>query len=139
MARAKLREIAAGEDPKEALLGALGDISGLEIFHNQVLVATYIGPEKTLGGIILPDKSLAENRFQGKVGLVVKLGPLAFRDDEVNGAFFGDVRIEVGDWVFFRPADGMELFSVDKTGGVPCRVFRDIDIKGRVSDPGMLW
>lgn len=139
MARAKLREIAAGEDPKEALLNALGDISGLEIFHNQVLVATYIGPEKTSGGIILPDKSLAENRFQGKVGLVLKLGPLAFKDDEVNGAFFGGKSLEVGDWVFFRPADGMEMFSVDRTGGVPCRVFRDIDIKGRVSDPAMLW
>lgn len=139
VARAKLREIASGEDPKEALLGALGDISGLEIFHNQVMVATYIGPEKTSGGIILPDKSLAENRFQGKVGLVLKLGPLAFRDDEVNGAFFGGMQVNVGDWVFFRPADGMEMFSVDKTGGVPCRVFRDIDIKGRVADPAMLW
>src|SRR5882672_7099280 len=129
MARAKLREIAAGEDPKEALLSALRDISGLDIFHNQVMVATYIGPEKTTGGIILPDKSLAENRFQGKVGLVVKIGPLAFKDDPVNGAFFGGDHVAEGDWVFFRPADGMELFSVDKTGGVPCRVFRDVDIK----------
>lgn len=139
VARAKLREIASGDNPKEALLDALGDISGLELFHNQVMVATYIGPEKTAGGIILPDKSLAENRFQGKVGLVVKLGPLAFRDDPTNGAFFAGCDVAEGDWVFFRPADGMEMFSVDKTGGVPCRVFRDIDIKGRVSDPAMLW
>lgn len=138
-ARAKLREIASGEDPKEALLEALGDISGLELFHNQVMVATYIGPEKTTGGIILPDKTLAENRFQGKVGLVLKTGPLAFKDDPVNGAFFGEKTIKEGDWVFFRPADGMEMFSVDRTGGVPCRVFRDVDIKGRVSDPAMLW
>jgi co-chaperonin GroES (HSP10) len=139
MARAKLREIAAGEDPKEALLDALGDISGVEIFHDQVMVATYIEPEKTPGGVFLPDRTLAENRFQGKLGLVLKKGPLAFKDDPVNGVFFGDVDIEIGQWVFFRPADGMELFSVDRTGGVPCRIFRDRDIKGRVSDPTVLW
>lgn len=139
VARAKLREIAAGKDPAEALWKALGDISGLELFHSQVMVATYIGPEKTIGGIILPDKTLTENRFQGKVGLVVKLGPGAFIDDPTNGAFFHGVSVQEGDWVFFRASDGMELFSVDRTGGVPCRVFRDIDIKGRVSDPAMLW
>lgn len=137
MARAKLREIASADDPKEALLEALGDISGLELFHNQVMVATYIRPEKTAGGIYLPDKTLTEDRFQGKVGLVVKVGPLAFKDD---GPYkFGGVEIKEGDWVFYRASDGMELFSVDKTGGVPCRVFEDTQIKGRVSDPAMLW
>lgn len=138
MARAKLREIASGEDPKDALLEALGDISGLEIFHNQVMVATYIRPERTSGGIYLPDKTLTEDRFQGKVGLVVKLGPLAFKD---AGALvqFGGVTLQEGDWVFYRPADGLELFSVDATGGVPCRIFEDSQIMGRVPDPAMLW
>lgn len=137
MARAKLRELASADDPKEAILNELGDLDGLELFHNQVMVATYIRPEKTSGGIFLPDKTLAEDRFQGKVGLVVKLGPLAFVDDAV--AKFGDKKLNVGDWVFYRASDGMEMFSVDKTGGVPCRIFEDTQIKGRVSDPAMLW
>ena len=139
MTHAKLREIAArsGDDPKRSILDQLPDISDLEIFHNQVMVATYIRPERTAGGIFIPDKTLAEDRFQGKVGLVVKLGPLAFKDDAV--AKFGGKELKEGDWVFFRPADGMEFFSKDKTGGVPCRIFEDTQIKGRVADPALLW
>jgi len=139
MTHAKLREIASksADDPKRAILDQLPDISDLEIFHNQVMVATYIRPERTAGGIFIPDKTLAEDRFQGKVGLVVKIGPLAFKDDAV--AKFGGVEIQEGDWVFYRASDGMEFFSKDRTGGVPCRIFEDTQIKGRVSDPAMLW
>ena len=88
--RAKLREIAeaAQSDPKRALLDSIGSdwLDSIEIFHNQVLVATYIEPEKTRGGIIRPDRTLAENRFQGKAALVLKMGPLAFVDDNVLAA-----------------------------------------------------
>lgn len=139
MTHAKLREIASrsGEDPKKAILDQLPDISDLEIFHNQVMVATYIRPEKTAGGILLPDKTIQEDRYQGKVGLVVKIGPLAFKDDSV--AKFGGVTVQEGEWVFYRASDGMEFFSKDRTGGVPCRIFEDTQIKGRVPDPAMLW
>lgn len=140
MARAKLREVAqaALNDPKQALLDSLGDISGIEIFHNRVLVATYIRPEKTVGGIYIPDRTLAEDRFQGKVGLVIKKGPTAFKDDQ--DARFGGVDVEVGDWVFYRAGDGFEMFSVDKQdGGTSCRLFNDQQIMGRVSDPALIW
>lgn len=139
--RPKLREVAkaAAIDPKQALLDSLGDISGLEVFHNLVMVATYIEPETTAGGIYLPDMTLKESRFQGKVGLVVKLGPLAFKDDKV--AQFGGVVVNLGDWVWFRPSDGSEFFSVDKqkSTGTSCRFFEDTQIKGRVADPSRLW
>jgi co-chaperonin GroES (HSP10) len=140
--RAKLREVAqaAAHDPKKALLDSLGDaIADIEVFHNQVLVATYIEPEKTAGGIYKPDRTLAENRFQGKAALVLKLGPLAFKDDNI--AKFGGVTIKEGDWVFAYPSDGRELFSVDGSGSSAtcCRLFEDINIKGRVSDPALIY
>lgn len=140
--RAKLREIAAAAqfDPKKALLDSLGGRqNGIEMFHNLVLVATYIEPEKTMGGIIRPDRTLAENRFQGKAALVLKLGPLAFQDDNV--AKFGGVTLDPGDWVMVRPSDGMELFAVDASGGTgtSCRIFADTDIKARVSDPALIY
>jgi co-chaperonin GroES (HSP10) len=137
--RAKLREIAQQADPKQALLDAVGDISGVEVFHNLVLVATYIEPEKTAGGIIKPDRTLAENRFQGKCALVIKMGPLAFKDDAV--AKFGGVVLQPGDWVIVRPSDGIELFKVDASGsaGTSCRLFEDAHIKGRVDDPAKIW
>lgn len=142
MARLKLREIAeaAHVDPKRALLDALGDISGVEVFHSLVMVATHVRPAITAGGIHLPDKTLLEDRFQGKVGLVVKMGPLAFKDDELTRARFGGVTVSVGDWVFYRPGDGFEMYSVDPTdGGTSCRLFDDTQIMGRVSDPALIW
>jgi co-chaperonin GroES (HSP10) len=140
--RAKLREIsqAAQFDPKNALLNALPAGAHLfECFHNKVLVATYVRPEKTKGGIILADRSQAEDRFQGSVGLVIKTGPLAFVDDGV--VKFGGVKVEEGDWVTYRPSDGLEMFFVDDNGrdGTPCRVLEDTNIIGRVPDPALVW
>lgn len=139
--RAKLREVAqaASFDPKKALRDSLGNIDAIEVFHNQVLVATYIEPERTAGGIIKPDRTLMENRFQGKCALVIKLGPLAFKDDAI--AKFGNVTIREDDWVIAYPSDGRELFSVDKSGsaGTCCRLFEDVNIKGRVSDPALIY
>ena len=140
--RAKLREIAeaAQTDPKQALLDALPDaIAQYEVFHNRVLVATYVRPEKTRGGIILADRSLAEDRFQGKVGLVIKVGPIAFVDD--GGAKFGGIAVKPGDWVTYRPSDGIEVFFVDLNGrdATPCRQLEDIHILGRTPDPALIY
>jgi co-chaperonin GroES (HSP10) len=140
--RVKLREVAqaAQTDPKRALLDALeGCHEGIEIFHNKVLVATYIEPEKTAGGIIKPDRTIAENRFQGKGALVLRLGPLAFKDDGV--AKFGGVELEEGDWVLVRPSDGLEMFVSDNSGsaGVTCRLFDDVNILARLSNPALIY
>ncbi len=140
--RNNLREIAAASqhDPKRALLDVIGDtLDDIEVFHNLVLVATYIEPEKTAGGIIKPDKSIQENRFQGKCGLVLKVGPRAFVDQPPHVLFGGAVAAP-GDWVVVRPGDGLEAFlgSV-KTGGVSVRWFEDTHIKGRVTDPSVIY
>lgn len=139
--RAKLREIAqaAQHDPKMALIDAVGDISGIRMCGPRVLVATYMQPEKTLGGIIRPDRTLAEDRFQGKVGLVLATGPLAFVDDNV--AKFGGLKAKPGDWVTYRASDGFEMFRVDADGraGTPCRVLEDQNIIAIIDDPALLW
>ena len=140
--RAKLREVAdaAVFDPKKALMESLGNgLDAIEVFHNQVLCATYIEPGTTKGGVILPDRTLAESRFQGKCALVLKMGPTAFVDDKT--VQFGGASIKPGDWVIAYPSDGRELFSVDASGsaGTCCRLFDDINIKGRVSDPALIY
>ena len=73
-------------DPKQKLIDALGDLSEIELFNNKILVAVYIRPEKTKSGLYLSDKYRDEDRFQGKVGLLVGAGPDAFADE--NGAWF---------------------------------------------------
>jgi co-chaperonin GroES (HSP10) len=124
-------------DPKQALLDKVGDISGVEIFGSDVLVALYTPPEKTKSGIIMADDTRNEFKFQGKAGLVIKLGNTAYIDDEGNK--FRD--INVGDWVGFRPSDGWPFqlntrkTRISKDGIVDCRIVTDINIRLRVSHP----
>lgn len=137
----KLREIAeqSGSDPKGALLRAVGDFSGFEPMQGLVLVATYVRPEKTKGGIILADRTLQEDRFQGKVGLVLAMGPVAFQDYGVTK--YAGVTAKPGDWVMYRASDGFELFFVDDNGrdGTPCRVIEDVLVMAKINDPTLVW
>jgi hypothetical protein len=140
----KLREIAelSADDPKLAILNALGSrMDDFEVFGNLVLCATYISPNRTAGGLWLPDTS--EDRFQGKAYLVLSLGPLAFVDDNIAQfgpyARGGDKEIKPGEWVIGNPSDGYELFGVKDGEGVSCRLFEDTRIKGRVKHPGSVY
>jgi hypothetical protein len=147
--RLDLRSIAeaAIHNPAQPLWDAAGDLSDYEVFHNLVLVATYIAPPKTLKNefgedviLHLSDNSISEDRFQGKVGLVLKVGPLAFLDDKTNG--FGGVQVKPGDWIIYRPSDGHELFIRDRrksNQGLSCRLIEDIFIRGRTTDPSLIY
>jgi len=139
--RVNLREIAevAGHDPKRPLLDAAGDLSDYEVCHNLILVATYIAPEK-VGSIIMPDRKIDEDRFQGKVGLVLKVGPLSFEDD--GSHTYGGITVKPGDWVMYRPSDAMEVFIRDRrriNDGLSCRLIEDVFIKMKVSDPSLIY
>jgi co-chaperonin GroES (HSP10) len=120
-------------DPKKVILDELGDISDVELYHNQVLVAIYIRPEKTKSGLYLSSQTRDEDKYQGKVGLVVKTGPQAFKDD--TGKWFKDVAISPHDWVYFRPSDGWQV----TLHGVLCRIIDDTDIRGRLPAPDAVW
>lgn len=122
-------------DPKEAIMEQVGDLSEFELFWNQVLVAIYEMPKdaKTVAGIIVPDKTRDESIFQGKAGLVVKLGPQAFVDSD-DFKFDGQ-RVNVGDWVLVRPQEGW----LTEINGNPMRIFRDTQIIARIPDPDYVF
>ena len=120
-------------DPKKELISVLGDTSNVEIFNNQILVAIYIRPEKTVGGIILTNTIRDEDKWQGKIGLVIKKGPSAFVDDNKN--WFNGITLDVNDWVIFRPSDGWGL----TINGIMCRLLEDTVIRGRVSHPDQVF
>jgi len=120
-------------DPKEKLLAELGDLNKFEVFNTGVLVAVYIRPEKTKGGFYLTDKTREEDRYQSKVGLVVRKGPSAFI--ESDGKWFGGLDINVGDWLVFRPNDGWNI----TIHGVLCRMFDDVSFKMRISHPDEVY
>jgi len=128
------------EDPKLEILNKVGELEGVEVFGSDVLVALYIRPQKTKSGIILADSTRDEDRWQGKAGLILKLGPTAYTDDE--GHKFRD--ISVGDWVVFRPSDGWPVTlnssaNIASKDAVACRVVNDIHIRMRVSSPDAIY
>ena len=43
-------------DPKQAILDQVGDLTGVDIFGSDMLVAIYKRPEKTKSGLILADR-----------------------------------------------------------------------------------
>ena len=121
-------------DPRDDLFQKLGNLSSLCVMHNNILVATYIRPTKTKSGIYLTDGTQDEDKYQGKVGLVVKMGPQAFVDDEKTT--FKGQSVEVGDWIFFRPSDGWPV----TINGVACRMLdNEFLIRGKIGSPDQIY
>jgi co-chaperonin GroES (HSP10) len=120
-------------DPADELRKQAGDLNTVEVFNNQLLVAVYIRPQKTKSGIYLTDKTTDEDRYQSKVGLVLKKGPSAFND--TTGEWFAGVDINEGDWIVFRPSDG---WSVTVNGQL-CRMIDDVNVRGRIDNPDRVW
>lgn len=121
------------DDPAEEIKKSVGDLSSVEVFNNQVLVAVYIRPKKTKSGIYLTDKTTEEDRYQSKVGLVLKKGPVAFVDNTNN--WFSGVDIEEGEWIVFRPSDGWAI----TVNNVLCRMLDDTAVRGRINTPDLVW
>lgn len=107
--------------------------SEVEVFNNQVLVEVYIRPEKTKGGVILPERALKEDEYQSKVGRIVRMGSGAFNDPD--GRWFDGVTFNIGDWIVFRPSDGWAMTVGDKL----CRMLSDVDVRARVDVPERVW
>lgn len=119
---------------------AAQQIKDIDVFHNQILVAHFVRSTVGHSGkIIAPGQTRKEDRFQGKCGLVLKVGPAAFVDDAINK--FYDVSVKEGDWVVYRNTDGWDFDIIPPGGGdkVECRFLEDAHIKGRVSRPDILW
>jgi co-chaperonin GroES (HSP10) len=122
-----------GSDPRADILKDIGDLSTIELFNNQVLVAVYVRPNKTKSGIYLPDATVAEDKIQGKVGLVVKKGPLAFVD--ASNQWFTDIEVNEGDWVIFRPSEGWGI----TVNNLMCRILDDTAVRGKITSPDQVW
>ncbi len=129
--------LAGFEDPAEFKTHVLKTLEGVlpdvEVMFNMVLLAIYIRPEKTRGGIIRPGLNVEEDAYQGKAGLVVKTGPNAFEDD---GEYdFHGQKVEVGEWAVFKVGDAWPL----SINGIACRLVRDSSLKLKVKDPRIVF
>lgn len=123
------------KDPRQVILDSIGDLSGIEIAGNRVLMAIYQRPKQTASGLHLADVTRSEDQYQGKAALVLKMGASAFVSDK-NYDFRG-FRAEPGDWVLIRVNEGKKL-DINHAEG-HCRMALDVDIEAKISDPDMVW
>lgn len=134
------------EEQKREILKKLGDVSGFEIAQNEVLLAIYQRPELTAGGIALVSQTLKEDIYQGKVGLVVKIGEHCQFDraDPYTNIETG-IPISLHDWVVVRPSDtwaldvNMHSETLSKKDFVACRLVKDKDIRAKIPHPAVIW
>lgn len=121
-------------DPAETILRDIGDkAKAIRVMGTAILVAPYVRDGKTAGGILLAPKTTDEDKYQGKVGLVLQVGPIAFSDDDSHR--FGSTIPAAGDWVIYNVGDtfGFEL------GGRRCRFVEDVNVKAIISTPDAVW
>jgi co-chaperonin GroES (HSP10) len=137
LGRATAPSFSDEQDVKDFIFSKIGDLDDIELFFNDVLVAKYIR-EKISESLIAAVETQREDQWQGVCGLVLKVGPRAFQDDEHN-KFYG-VSVQKGDWVLYRNSDGWDkdIAMIGEYQAVKCRVIQDAHIRARVKFPGRL-
>lgn len=130
-----LKEVTEAKDKKKAILEKAGDLSGVHLKYNMVLLGQYVASEFAgrKGLILRPDSNKEEDVWQGKVGLVLKLGTDAFVDDAEFS--FGEQKVNVGEWAVYRLADVYQTLTINDW---VCRIVRDSSIKMTVDDPSII-
>lgn len=126
---------------RDAVEDLLGDIDDIEVEHNWVLVVKHIRKVVARGLHAAPTTEM-EDRWQGKVGLILKKGPAAFQDDKDQRINFHGFNPEPGEWVIFRNSDGWDVevgHRKERFGYLSCRLIQDAFIVGRTKYPGRIY
>jgi co-chaperonin GroES (HSP10) len=105
----------------------------------RVLIAPFNPPKKSKGGILLNQKTLEEDAIQTNVGYVLRMGPLAYADEE---------RYPTGPWceekqwvIFARYAGSRFRLNDEKRAafGSEVRILNDDEILGTILDPDDIY
>jgi hypothetical protein len=123
------------EDPRDVIWNTVGkELDLVEPMNQQVLVALYIRPAtRTASGLEIAEEALDEDRYQGKIGMVLKKGPRAFVDD--GPVKFHGQDVAPGDWVVYRASDGLKGMIGDRE----IRFIPDVYIKAKIDHPDAVF
>lgn len=109
-ALAYLTHDSADEAARE-ILARVGDLKGWTPLNYQILIAAYVRPDEVTlrngAKFILPQKTVAEDVWQGKLGLVLAMGASACMSDRYR-EFVGPQPV-VGSWVLVAPTEGIKF------------------------------
>lgn len=128
---AVLEKLSQSKDQRKEIVKSVGDLSKIQLLSNRVLVGIYIEPEKTSGGVYLATRTIKESVWQGTVGVVLKKGSTAFKDEPNSNTYFHGQDVKEGDWVVYRPGDARRV----QINGVDCRMVEDTLIDMVIDDP----
>jgi hypothetical protein len=125
-------------DPKDFLLSRCQlAMDNSEYTRALVVCATYCLPAYDIlpGGqkFHRSETTIQESLYQGQVGLVIGMGPLAFVDS--GAIIFGGQKFEVGDWVQWD-IHAARQFTINR---IHCRYLNDTQIIARVKDPRLVY
>ena len=93
----------------------------------RLLVLPFTPKEKTKGGLIFSQESLDKARIATTCGYVLKMGDLAYKDEEK----FIEPWCKIGDWVMFARYAGARL----PIEGGEVRILNDDEVLGTIGDP----
>ena len=95
----------------------------------RILVMPYKGREKTDGGIYLPDAVRDREALATVVAYVLKVGPLAYKDQDKFGD--GEPWCKEGDWICIGRYSGSR-FRIE---GGEVRIINDDEVIATIVDP----
>ena len=93
----------------------------------RILVLPFTPKNKSKGGILFSQETLAKARISTTCGYVLKMGDLAYKDTEK----FGKPWCKKGDWVIFARYAGSRL----PIEGGEVRILNDDEVLGTIKDP----
>jgi hypothetical protein len=131
--KSKIEMLADAPDQRATMQQLVGDLSAVKVMGNRVLVGIYIEPSKK-GNLWLGKETLKESVYQGTVGMVLKKGAQAFKDDPDNKIHFHGDFVSEGDYVAFRAGDAKRC----QINGLDCRFVEDTLIDMVVADPNIV-
>tara|TARA_R100001369_G_scaffold16130_3_gene31053 strand:+ start:627 stop:1043 length:417 start_codon:yes stop_codon:yes gene_type:complete len=95
----------------------------------RILVLPYRGKGKTEGGVFIPDAAVEREALATVCALVLKVGPLAYKDTDKFGE--SGAWCKEQDWVIFGRYAGSRF----KIEGGEVRLLNDDEVLARINDP----
>jgi hypothetical protein len=146
MSATALKPKSAPDPRREAILEKLGDLSHIKVAQNEFLMAIYVRSNRSPSGLYMTDKTVKEDIYQGKVGLVVKIGTACkfVRTNADTGITYG-IPVELHDWIVVRPSDTWAMDvnanpeALAREDFVTCRLVYDDMVRMVIDDPGAVW
>ena len=126
-------------DPKQEIMDRVRPyLDNIIVMGEDILLGVYMRPEKTKGNIILTQQYRGEDEYQGLACLILKMGPLAFVEDEDHK--YGERKPQIGDWVAVRKSEGFSFkIGSSSTDVQPCRLMHERGVRLVISEPDMVW